>query len=260
MEDSASKRSVRKHTSMYSLSMQQQQQQQQPTRTSSIESPSLTSSSNNSTLVSSTSSPSVAASRASLSDNTSAANAAIRKKIVDITNGLVPPSATDAYLDRFKGWTDLVRRLIAHFECIVEQERKLAEIYNKSAKDLSAPIRVAGAEVFDAGESIQGVLKSLFDAQSKLSSEHLATANHIETETLPDLRSLLAEIRKKSIDGDKEWVQLDKGLQKDRETYAKLAGNLKQSIKRQVRIRGGASNVELGIEKDVPRDPYIANL
>ncbi|KAI8850344.1 hypothetical protein BC829DRAFT_389824 [Chytridium lagenaria] len=163
-----------------------------------------------------------------------------RRGPVDITNGLVPASATDAYLDRLKGWTDVVRRLISHFECIVEQERKLADVYFKSAKDLSSPIKVQGAEVFGVDETIQNVLKNLFDAQSKLSSEHLSAASHIESETLPELRSLLGEVRKKSIDADKEWVSLDKGLARDREVEA--------------------VNPDIGIDKDVPKDPWIANL
>ncbi|KAJ3207432.1 hypothetical protein HDU67_007458 [Dinochytrium kinnereticum] len=199
----------------------------------------------------SSSSPIVAASEAAIPK---------RKRPVDLTNGLVPPSATDAYLDRLKGWSDVVRRLISHFECIVEQERKLADVYFKSAKDLSSPIRVGGAEVFGVEESIQAVMKNLFDAQSKLSSEHLAAASHIESETLPELKSLLAEVRKKSIDADKEWVALDKGLARDREVYGKLAANLKASIRRQVKVRGGAANPDLGVDKDVPRDPWIANI
>ncbi|KAJ3110881.1 hypothetical protein HDU96_006186, partial [Phlyctochytrium bullatum] len=193
-------------------------------------------------------------------NSTSGAPTRQRKKMVDITNGLVPPSATEAYLERLKGWTDVVRRLIAHFEAIVEHERKLADTYFKSAKEMSQPIRVGGVDVFDPSESIQGVLKHLFDAQSKLSSEHFAAANHIETETLPELRSLLSEMRKKSLDGDKEWVELDKGLAKDRETYGKLAANLRSSIRRQLKVRGGAANPDLGVEKDVPKDPWIANV
>ncbi|KAJ3171366.1 hypothetical protein HK101_011256 [Irineochytrium annulatum] len=183
-----------------------------------------------------------------------------RKSLNDPTNGLVPPSATEAYMERLKGWTEIVKRLISYFEMVLDQEKKLAELCSKSAKDLSAPLRVHGNEVFDPDESVQSVFKALFESQSRLSSEHNAAATHIENETIPNLKTLLSEARKKCLDRDGEWTALDKALAKDRELYSKLASNVKASIQYQLKIRAGVANPEAGMDKDVPRDPWIANL
>ncbi|KAJ3284329.1 hypothetical protein HDU76_008313 [Blyttiomyces sp. JEL0837] len=193
------------------------------------------------------------------------------------TKGLIPLSATEVYLDRLKGWAEVVRRMIIHFESLLDQEKKLAESYTKSVKDLFAPIKVKDVEVFSEEESMQNLFKDLYESQSQRSSQHLATASQIETQILPNLRAILSEIKTKSTDAEKEWVSLDKSLSKDRETYLKLTGNLKGSLERQgwivshlnVTLGEGDGDAEDGgvngvgkapdVGKDVPRDPWLAN-
>lgn len=79
----------------------------------------------------------------------------------------------------------------------------------------------------------------------------------METHVLPNLRSLLAELRRKASDTDREWVTLDKEFQRDLDLYVKLAGQLKTSL---AKHNGEYAD---GPEKEgttTIKDPWAANI
>ncbi|ORY38858.1 hypothetical protein BCR33DRAFT_720520 [Rhizoclosmatium globosum] len=113
---------------------------------------------------------------------------------------------------------------------------------------------------------MQKFVKDLIESQNRRAGEHAANATFIENETLPNLRDLFKEIVSKSMDTDKEWVELDKLLANNRETYIKLTRALRHSIERQKILLSADPDSPINksklahIPKDVPRDPWIANL
>ncbi|KAJ3027488.1 UNVERIFIED_CONTAM: hypothetical protein HDU68_003734 [Siphonaria sp. JEL0065] len=190
-----------------------------------------------------------------------------RKAQVDPTKvGLIPLSGTQIYLDRLKGWAELVKRYVLYFESILAEEKRVSESLQGSVKTFATPILLKNEPVFESDETMQKFVKDLIESQNKRASEHAANATFIESETLPNLRDLFKEIVSKSIDSDKEWTELDKLLSTNRETYIKLTRALRSSIERQKILLGGDPDSALnkaklnGIAKDVPKDPWIANL
>jgi hypothetical protein len=53
------------------------------------------------------------------------------------TQGLVPTSATEHYLQRFQSWLGTVKQLMVFFEAFVDQERKTADLQLRRAKDMA---------------------------------------------------------------------------------------------------------------------------
>jgi hypothetical protein len=105
-----------------------------------------------------------------------------------------------------------------------------------------------------------------------MANEHLSLASKVESQTLPNLRALFQEVRRKATDGDKEWVSLDKSLSTDREKFTKLTGVLKLSLEKQraaIPVVDAESGEELPAEKvnvpahlkgeTIPKDPWLAN-
>ncbi|KAJ1569431.1 hypothetical protein HK405_004962 [Cladochytrium tenue] len=188
------------------------------------------------------------------------------------THGLVPLRSTEVYKDRLKGWTDVVRRLVVHFEVLLDQEKRLAESYTRSVKDLANPVRVRDNEIFDGDETMQVFFRKIFESYDQRSSQHQQAVSTIETQTLPTLRALLAEIRKKVSGTDREWATLDRDLARDRDTYLKLTTQLKAALERQK--WASQSNLDLSSSgqtdgkpegpeppRDVPlKDPWLANM
>ncbi|KAJ1552425.1 hypothetical protein HK405_011377, partial [Cladochytrium tenue] len=188
------------------------------------------------------------------------------------THGLVPLRSTEVYKDRLKGWSEVVRRLVVHFEVILDQEKRLAESYTRSVKDLANPVRVRDNEIFDGDETMQVLFRKIFESYDQRSSQHQQAVNMIETQTLPTLRSLLVEIRKKVSGTDREWATLDRDLARDRETYLKLTRQLKAALELQkwasqssldLSSTGQTDGKPEGPEppRDVPlKDPWLANM
>ncbi|KAI9341962.1 hypothetical protein BDR26DRAFT_859857 [Obelidium mucronatum] len=190
-----------------------------------------------------------------------------RRAQVDPTKvGLIPLSSTQIYLDRLKGWAELVKRYVLYFESILSEEKRVSESLQQSVKTFATPILLKNEPVFESDETMQKFVKDLIESQNKRASEHAGNATFIESETLPNLRDLFKEIVSKSIDSDKEWIELDKLLSSNRETYIKLTRALRMSIERQKILLGGDPDSVLNkaklnnIPKDVPKDPWIANL
>ncbi|KAJ3080016.1 hypothetical protein HDU99_009516, partial [Rhizoclosmatium hyalinum] len=190
-----------------------------------------------------------------------------RKANVDPTKvGLIPVSGTQIYLDRLKGWSELVRRYVLYFESILAEEKRVSESLQQSVKTFATPILLKNEPVFESDETMQKFVKDLIESQNRRAGEHAANATFIENETLPNLRDLFKEIASKSMDTDKEWVELDKLLANNRETYIKLTRALRHSIERQKILLSADPDSPINksklahIPKDVPRDPWIANL
>ncbi|KAI9337679.1 hypothetical protein DFJ73DRAFT_962277 [Zopfochytrium polystomum] len=183
------------------------------------------------------------------------------------TFGLVPLSATEAYRDRLKGWVEIVKRLVAHFEVLLDQEKRLADSYAKAIKDLGTPVLLKGVPVFDEDETMQVLFHNIFDCHSERAAQHHQAAATIETQTLPNLRSLLIEVKKKAAGTEKEWVTLDKELAKDRETFVKLTNQFQATLDRQKWISQASLDIDgsMGSEEDLFRDvaqkdPWLANM
>ncbi|KAJ3076829.1 Coiled-coil domain-containing protein 39 [Podochytrium sp. JEL0797] len=190
-----------------------------------------------------------------------------KRALVDPTKvGLIPISGTKIYLDRLKGWAELVRRYVLYFESILAEEKRVAANLQGQVKTFATPIILNNEPVFESDETMQKFVKGLIEAQNHRAGDHAANATFIENEMLPNLRDLFKEIVSKSIDADKEWVELDKTLNDNRETYVKLTKALRLSLERQKILLGGDAEGVMNkaklsnIPKDVPRDPWIANL
>ncbi|KAI8622502.1 hypothetical protein BC830DRAFT_1088561 [Chytriomyces sp. MP71] len=191
----------------------------------------------------------------------------VRHMATDPTKvGLIPVSATNIYLDRLKGWAELVRRLIQYFEQSLAEERRVCDSLGASVRSFATPILVGREPVFESDETMQRFVKDVIEQQNRRAAEHAAAAGSIESETLPNLRDLLKEITSKAYDTDREWADIDKRLASNRETFVKLTRNLRLSIDRQRILFGSDPDSALSksrlakVGKDVPRDPWLANL
>ncbi|KAJ3260395.1 hypothetical protein HDU77_001351 [Chytriomyces hyalinus] len=180
--------------------------------------------------------------------------------------GLIPVSPTNIYLDRLKGWAELIKRLISYFENTLAEEKRVSASLGQSVKSFATPILLRNEPVFESDETFQRFIKDIIETQNRRASEHSAAASSIEAETLPNLRDLLKEVLDKAMDTNREWTDLDKLLASNRETYVKLTKNLRLSIERQRILLGGDPDSPLNkaklanIGKDIPRDPWQANL
>ncbi|KAJ3392845.1 hypothetical protein HDU84_003329 [Entophlyctis sp. JEL0112] len=187
--------------------------------------------------------------------------------LIDPTKtGLIPVSGTQIYLDRLKGWAELVKRLIVFFNGIFADEKRAAEVLQQRTQLFANPILLRGDPVFEADETMQKFVKSLVESQHRRAQALTASANAIANETLPSLKDLLAEISSKSMDSDAEWKELDRLLGSNRATFVKLSRALRSSIERMRILRGENPDSPVNkaklakIPKDVPKDPWIANL
>ena len=175
-----------------------------------------------------------------------------RTSIINPTQGLIPSSLTELYLKRFQGWLQLTKNLIKFFEITVEQEKKLAESQSRNLKELQTPCQ---PNLFDEQETFQILFKELMESTNKQCQEHLNSAEMIESQILPILRSLCLEIRKKAFDVDREWVNLDKEMAKDRDMYLRLVSNLRSSLMK-IQWKG---DVNASGDNSIPKDPWLAN-
>ncbi|KAI8922347.1 hypothetical protein DFJ77DRAFT_506126 [Powellomyces hirtus] len=174
------------------------------------------------------------------------------------THGLVPLSATEIFLVRLGGWATLVRRLMMQFEMIVEHHKRVAEAYGKCAREFAVPITSKeGNPVFGRDESCQYLFQNIQSSHIKASQENTEAASMLEMHVLPNLRSLLADLRRKAGDSDKEWVSLDRELARDRDMYVKYEAQLKLALAKH------NGEVPDGADKDstaASRDPWAANI
>ncbi|KAJ8323438.1 hypothetical protein O5D80_007755 [Batrachochytrium dendrobatidis] len=176
------------------------------------------------------------------------------------SQGLIPLSATDVCLKRMNGWSKIVYKLIRYLEVVAEQERRLSESVSKCSKELSVTqLDKDMLGLFDPTESFQTLLKDMTESQSKISKEHTRGAELVETELLPILKELLAEIRKKIADADKDWGLLDKEMKYDLDTFVKLSANVRASLMR-LQWKGNEEGSMGDVPKDVPRDPWLADM
>ncbi|KAJ3285265.1 hypothetical protein HK104_009570 [Borealophlyctis nickersoniae] len=98
----------------------------------------------------------------------------------------------------------------------------------------------------------------MHDVHTKSAQESAECATLIETQVIPKLRSLTAEIRKKAVDAEKEFASLDKELARDRDTYAKLTNLLRASLGRhQSLLMGDGAQPETTV-KEALKDPWLA--
>eukprot|EP00842_Homolaphlyctis_polyrhiza_P004540 jgi/Hompol1/5087/HPOL_004149-RA len=155
------------------------------------------------------------------------------------------------------GWQRIVAKLVRFFEIVSEAERRAADACTRCSKELVLD-RADSQDTFFPEESFQVLLADIVAAQSKIARDRLNTAERIDTQLLPILRELHAEVKKKSTDADKEWTLLDRDLRSDLETYVRLSNNVRHSLVRQ-QWKGDASSLP-DMTKDVPRDPYIADV
>ncbi|KAJ3181929.1 hypothetical protein HDU85_003446 [Gaertneriomyces sp. JEL0708] len=175
------------------------------------------------------------------------------------TNGLVPLSVTEIFLQRLAGWAQLVKRLILQFELIVDHQRRLADVYGRCAREFIIPIITKdGANVFGNDESSMSVFGGMQKAHVKLQNENAEFASMLETHVLPKLRSLLADLRRKAADTDKEWISLDRELARDRDVYVKLTEQLKAALDTHSGLAVDDSSTEVVSMTD--KDPWTANL
>ncbi|OAJ43858.1 hypothetical protein BDEG_27171 [Batrachochytrium dendrobatidis JEL423] len=158
------------------------------------------------------------------------------------------------------GWSKIVYKLIRYLEVVAEQERRLSESVSKCSKELSVTqLDKDMLGLFDPTESFQTLLKDMTESQSKISKEHTRGAELVETELLPILKELLAEIRKKIADADKDWGLLDKEMKYDLDTFVKLSANVRASLMR-LQWKGNEEGSMGDVPKDVPRDPWLADM
>ncbi|KAI9205576.1 uncharacterized protein BJ171DRAFT_62987 [Polychytrium aggregatum] len=175
----------------------------------------------------------------------------------------VPLSCSDRYTDRLAGWQVLLKKLIAHFELVSESQKRMAEAFSKSLQHVMEPVRsVQDVDVFAPDESFRSVFQTVFEAQLHIANLQLASASLIETETLPNLKALLNDVKKKLDSVQAEWGSLDKELLRDREALPRLLMLLSASLARHYWILGGSvgapPQITLGHGKEAPRDPFIA--
>ncbi|KAH6591311.1 hypothetical protein BASA50_004498 [Batrachochytrium salamandrivorans] len=177
------------------------------------------------------------------------------------SQGLVPLSATEICLRRMNGWARIVYKLIRYLEIVAEQEQKLSESMAKCSHELSFTGNDRdGLNIFDRDESFQMILKDMADMQTKVSREHSRAVELVQTQLLPILKELLAEIRKKIADADKDWGVLDKEMKHDLDLFVKLSAYLRASLMR-IQWKGDdESGGSVGdMPKDVPKDPWLAD-
>ncbi|TPX67215.1 hypothetical protein SpCBS45565_g03947 [Spizellomyces sp. 'palustris'] len=173
------------------------------------------------------------------------------------TLGLVPLSATEIFLQRLTGWSQLVKRLINQFEMVVDHQKRLAEAYGRCAKEFAAPVKTKeGDDVFGGGETTQLLFRSIQQSHQKAAQENTEAAAMIETHVVPTLRALLADLRKKASDADREWVGLDKELLRDKDLYVKLTSQLNLSLSK----HHGETAESGEKESVVVKDPWAANI
>ncbi|KAJ3032095.1 hypothetical protein HDV00_007982 [Rhizophlyctis rosea] len=182
------------------------------------------------------------------------------------TNGLIPLPATEVFLQRLTGWGQLVKRMIAQYELILDSQKRLADVHGKCAREFGAAIRTKdnSEDVFGEGELAKSLFTELHQTHHKLHTDSLASASILDTQVLPNLRALFAEIRKKATDADKEWTDMDKELEKDRNEFVRLRGYLKGSLTRHKeegvngKPAGPEGSKDVGPPKDQPADPWVA--
>jgi hypothetical protein len=79
----------------------------------------------------------------------------------------------------------------------------------------------------------------------------------VDAQILPILKSLSIEVKKKAQDVDREWIQMDKDMARDRDLYVKLVANLRTSLIRH-QWKGDVSS-STAADKDIPRDPWLVD-
>ncbi|KAI8824536.1 uncharacterized protein EV422DRAFT_324453 [Fimicolochytrium jonesii] len=202
-------------------------------------------------------SPAVTSRKASLHQQQSVSKPLQKAPFADNpTHGVVPLSATEIFLQRLNGWAQLVKRLITQFEAVIEHQKRMAESYSKLARDFQSPVRTRDGEaIFGPDETTQFLFQGLLSSHIQAAQENTEAAELLDQYLLPDLRSLLADLRKKGADTDREWTGLDKELQHDRETYVKLAAQLRIALAR----HGGEAYSGVEKESSAWRDPWTVN-
>ena len=99
--------------------------------------------------------------------------------------------------------------------------------------------------------------KGLLDSQTKQAQDRLSMADMVDAQILPILKSLMVEVKKKALDVDKEWIQMDKDMTRDRDLYVKLVSNLRTALIRH-QWKGDVSSSS-SVDKDIPRDPWLVD-
>ncbi|KAJ3021398.1 hypothetical protein HKX48_008628 [Thoreauomyces humboldtii] len=176
------------------------------------------------------------------------------------TKGLVPLSATEIFLTRLGGWSQLVRRLIFQFEMILDHQKRLAEAYARCAREFATPITDAkGDPVFSRAETCQVLFSNIQAQHARTSDENTDASAMLENHVLPTLRSMLTDLRRKSQDADREWTSLDKELARDKDIYVKLAAQLQSAL---AKHNGESYDGQDGKDTSgsVIKDPWAANL
>jgi hypothetical protein len=165
------------------------------------------------------------------------------------TQGLIPDSPTSVYLERLLGWNTILKKLINYFELTIIKLKSQIEITNKIS-DTMALDNVH----FQQDETFQVFYTNIIQDNAKESSSHSQFLSFIESQILPILNSLIKEVKKKSLDDDKEWTELDREIISDKDTYIKLVSNLRSAL---VRIQWKDSPISS--EKELQKDPWMAN-
>ncbi|RKP02790.1 hypothetical protein CXG81DRAFT_17587 [Caulochytrium protostelioides] len=153
---------------------------------------------------------------------------------IDPLHGLIPTSVTPLFLNRLQEWTKVIKALINHFSTIADADKRLAAAYTKSIARDFGPQGVSNGRGFGEGDSqtLRDFIQAFADDQTAEAQQHSARAQFIEATTLPALRDLATEIRKKSTDNDREWVAMDKGLKFDRDTLLRLQAEMRAGLER----------------------------
>ncbi|KAJ3122962.1 hypothetical protein HK100_011765 [Physocladia obscura] len=181
------------------------------------------------------------------------------------------------YLDRLAGWGVVVGRLI------LVVEGQAAEDARWAARQAQVAVRVHGAtvavakgkgkkgahththtKVFAEEETSQAFVRALAAGAQDEARVFAAAARAAETETLPALRDLRAEVDAKAADAANEWGALDATLDANRRQWTALVRQLKVALVR-VRLaldpnKDDAKARLANLPKDGPKDPWVANL
>ena len=164
------------------------------------------------------------------------------------TQGIVPDSPTHVYLDRLAGWTGILKKLLNYFEFIISSLKSQIEFKTKISDNLYLK-----ESNFQKDETFQILYSNLIQDSIKESMENSQFLNFIESQILPILNSLIGEVKKKATDHDKEWTEIDREINSDRDTYIRLVSNLRTAL---VKIQWKDTPLP---DKDFQKDPWMAN-
>ncbi|EKM77876.1 hypothetical protein AGABI1DRAFT_107696 [Agaricus bisporus var. burnettii JB137-S8] len=157
-------------------------------------------------------------------------------------------NAADLLIERFTAWKIIVKQLISYFEGYAIIQNSASREMVKLSAIIQVPFRSGNQFLGEGG--LQDVFYDIRDKSKLISDQHADLGRTINSAIVLHLQKLLVEIKAHLENIQNDTAKLALNVTKERETSAKLIGELANDI-------SVFRNTPMSIT--AKRDPYIAN-